>query len=621
MFQRNFIFGTAAPDVGECTGNRCDGRMPDAQAEENIAVTASDLYCPDKGYGFVTEENRKKQENLQLPELNSGFDTLYWYRDANLSEIREDEKGCFLDSESRVRSLEAEAGEAFPGERGRIPLVFKADVPKQGNYKVTVTIRAEEPIGEILIFAGGRRLGFLGKLPEFLPGEVFFARSMTVNVCDIVPRGRTDCFENKTINISIVADRPRISGIRIEEISCPNVYIAGDSTVTDQSAEYPYTPGTCYSGWGQMLSAFLDERLAVSNHSHSGLTTDSFRSEGHYGNVMRFIRPGDFYFMQFGHNDQKLQELKAEEGYRRNLLRYIKECRDASVHPVIVTPLARNSWKGNDGTYNDFLAEYAAACLEVGEQEGVPVLDLHGRAMEFIRKKGVEAAKAYFHPDDYTHSNDYGAYLFAGMVAEEIVRVCKIHSEPAYGFLAECVTKGFGSWEPPEKIVMPKKPKIYENMRNPDEGALLLSEIENTDEPADRAAVLDMLIKTARFFPTNVYNDMFTDVVGHEWYAGTVECAYQNGMIEENLVEDGCFFPESKVTLEEFLVFAVNAYRSRKTLAEESACAYDDRCRGFAQSYVRAACAIGLLACDGSEDLSRNISVGEAVEMCRRMRI
>lgn len=608
MFQRNFVFGSAA-------------------------VTASDLYCPDKGYGFVTEENRREQESLQLPELNSGFDTLYWYRDVKLSEIREDENGCFLDSEGRVRSLEAEAGETFPGERGRIPLIFKADVPKQGNYKVTVAIRTEEPIGKILIFTGCRRLGYhggdLGCFPggdagvsswESLAGNIF-TRSMVVNVCDIVPRGRTDGFENRSINIAIVADRPRISSIRIEEISCPTLYIAGDSTVTDQSAEYPYTPGTCYSGWGQMLPVFLDERIAVSNHSHSGLTTDSFRSEGHYGIVRRFIRPGDFYFMQFGHNDQKLQELKAEEGYRENLLRYIRECRDAGVHPVIVTPLARNTWKGNDGTYNDLLAEYAAACLKVGEQEGVPVLDLHGRAMEFIRRKGLEAAKLYFHPDDYTHSNDYGAYLFAGMVAEEILKVCKDHSRASYRFLAECVTGGLGSWEPPEKIVMPRKPKIYENMKNPEEGAPLLSEVKNPDVPANRAAVLDMLIKTARFFPTNVYNDMFTDVVGHEWYAGAVECAYQNGMIEESLVEEGHFFPEREVTLEEFLVFAVNAYKSRKMLPAESPCAYDDKCRAFSRSFVRGACAIGLIDRDGSEELSRVISVGEAVELCRRMRI
>lgn len=586
MYQKYFVFG---------------GGRPDGDAGKSIAVAATDRYRPDRGYGFVTEADRREQESLQPPELNSGFDTLYWYRDTELSVIREDAQGCFLDAEGR----------------GRIPLVFRADVPKPGNYRVTVGIHSAESIGKALIFVGCRRLGFLGEIPA---GDSF-VRSMTVNVCDIVPRGRTESFENRAINIALLADRPSISSICIEEISCPVLYLAGDSTVTDQSGEYPYTPGTCYSGWGQMLPAFLDGRAAVSNHAHSGLTTDSFRSEGHYEIVRRFIRPGDYFLMQFGHNDQKLQELKAEEGYRRNLLRYIGECRAAGAYPLIVTPLARNTWKGNSGAYNDLLAEYAAVCLQVGAQEGVPVLDLHGRAVEFIRGRGLEASKPYFHPDDYTHSNDYGAYLFAGMVAEEIRRVCGEHCEPAYRFLAESVTGGFGPWEPPEKIEMPVKPKEYEHMSNPQEGPQLFAEPENPQAPVDRAAALDMLIKTARFFPTNVYNDMFRDVVGHEWYAGAVECAYQNGMIEEALVADGCFCPEKPITLEEFLVFAVNAYNSRKTLPAESPCVYDDSCGEASRRFVRAACALGLLDREGGEDLGHVLSVGEAVELCRRMGI
>ncbi len=70
--------------------------------------------------------------------------------------------------------------------------------------------------------------------------------------------------------------------------------------------------------------------------------------------------------IQFAHNDQKLDELKAQEGYRRNLLRYISECRGMGAFPVLVTPIARNTWKGNDGTYNDLLEEYAAVCVSVG---------------------------------------------------------------------------------------------------------------------------------------------------------------------------------------------------------------------------------------------------------------
>ena len=59
---------------------------------------------------------------------------------------------------------------------------------------------------------------------------------------------------------------------------------------------------------------------------------------------------------------------------------------------MLVTSIARNTWKGNDGTYNDLLAEYADVCLKVGEQEDVPVVDLHGRRMEFIVKTGLEAS-------------------------------------------------------------------------------------------------------------------------------------------------------------------------------------------------------------------------------------
>lgn len=607
MFHRKFLFGQDSGEAG-ATG-----------------VTAGDNYSPGKGYGFVTEKDRREQERLQIPELNAAFDTVYWYRDADLSYIEEDREGCFLDSGREIGCLEERAGEAFEGERRRIPLVFKLDVPKQGNYKVTVVIRTAEPMKDVLIFAGRRHLGFRGDIcgENAGVGHVF-RHTMVVNVCDIVPRGYTTCFEDKTLDVTVAADKPRISELIVEEISCPTLYIAGDSTVTDQSADYPYAPGTSYCGWGQMISGYLDGRTAVSNHAHSGLTTASFREEGHNAVVERYEKPGDFCIYQFGHNDQKLDALKARGGYRENLLRYIGGCREKGVYPLLVTPIARNTWKGNDGAYNDLLAEYADACVEIGAQEDVPVIDLHKRSMDFIVEKGLEAAKSYFFPGDYTHSNDYGAYFMAGLVARELAEVCGGRKEPEYRFLADCVTEGFGAWEPAEHIVPPKKPEIFENVENPQEGAALLSEVDNLAEPADRVAVLDMIIKTARFFPTNVYNDMFTDVVGHEWYAGTVECAYQNGIIDQGLVEGQQFHPLQPVTLEEFLVFAVNGYKSRKTIpapAWENPCAYDGKCRDFAQPYVRAACHLGLAAPDGSAQLDKVLTRGEAVELCRKMNI
>ena len=271
MFRRNFLFGK---DGG--TANLID-------------VGSEDLYQPGKGYGFVTEKNRREQKLLQIRELNSSFDTMYWYQNEQLSFLKEDENGCYLDSAEEVAALERQSGEPMSGSPRRIPLIFKVDVPRQGNYRITLTIRSEEEMGEILIFTGRRRLAFHG----------------TVG--------------------AVLADRPRIGALTVEEVNGPTVYLAGDSTVTDQPGDYPYYPGTCYCGWGQMLPAYFDTRVAVSNHSHSGLTTDSFRKEGHYAVISQYSKPGDYVFFQFGHNDQKLPGLQAKGGYRANLHTHCKK--------------------------------------------------------------------------------------------------------------------------------------------------------------------------------------------------------------------------------------------------------------------------------------------------------
>lgn len=599
MFRRNFLFGT------------------DSATANVIGVTNQDLYKPGKGYGFVTEQNRREQELLKISELNAGFETVYWYQDEDLTYIENDLDGCFVDSDGIIRTLEERTGEKTEGEHRRIPLSFKLEVPRQGNYKVAITIRAEQEMKEVFIFTGRRRLGYKGAIPA---GSVL-KHTLVVNVCDIVPRGRERIYTDKTLDITIVADRPRISELSVMEVQCPTVYIAGDSTVTDQSADYPYAPGTSYSGWGQMITAYFKEGIAVSNHSHSGLTTDSFRKEGHYAVIDQYSKPRDFFFFQFGHNDQKLEDLKARGGYQTNLARYISECRDKGAYPVLVTPVARNSWKGNNGGYNDLLEEYALSCHEIGQLTETPVVDLHKVSMEFIIGKGLEDAKSYFYPNDFTHNNDYGAYLMAGFVAGEIVRVCAEHSNPGYRYLAKCVTEGFGSWPVPDRICLPDKPAMFQNLRSPNEQEELLADVEELDSPADRVSVLDMIIRTAKFFPTNVYNDMYSDILGHEWYAGIVECAYQNGMIHPALTQDGLFHPKQHVTREEFLVLAMNGYQSRRNLPAELPCVYDQSCHEYARKFVRAAVSIGLLPSDAGADLDQVISRGEAVKMCRAMHL
>ncbi|MBP3544560.1 MAG: rhamnogalacturonan acetylesterase, partial [Lachnospiraceae bacterium] len=397
MYQTTIAFTNAT------TGNASVGIMSTA----NLMADASSLYSEEKGYGFVIERNRNEQELLQLPELNSAFSTWYWDNGKELTVLKDTDAGATISDSSAY-------------EPAVLPLSFKLKLPHQGNYQLTLTVTAgEKGCDNLTVFTGRRHLAVRN---VSLQAKEVRTLTFTVNVCDIIPRGKEEAYTDTTLDITLFGSQVALTALTVEEVDVHTIYIAGDSTVTDQSGAYPYDAGCCYSGWGQMLSAYLKPGIAVSNHAHSGLTTESFRSEGHYDIVKRFIKKGDYYLMQFAHNDQKLPHLDAAGGYRARLIAYVEEIRSVGGIPVIVTPLARNTWKG-DGTYNDLLVNYAAECIRVGKEYDVPVIDLHKFSMDFVLKEGLDSAKRYYYPKDYTHTNDYGAYLMAECIASGLAQI------------------------------------------------------------------------------------------------------------------------------------------------------------------------------------------------------
>lgn len=542
-----------------------------------ISLTSKDLYNDQKGYGFVTDTNQLQLMSLQLPELNSGFEPYYWLKGQSILQL--------IDTPAGVSLLNGSS----------LPLIFKASVPKQGNYHIRITIRAiDKPLHDVMIFTGCRRL--LAR-QEIIKEDESYILEATVNICDIIPRGKTTAHQNTSFNLAILADSPVISELSIQEADCPTIFIAGDSTLTDQNCAYPYNPGASYSGWAQMLPYYLQKGIAVSNHAHSGLTTESFRSEGHYDILKANCKPGDYFLMQFGHNDQKLPHLSATGGYAEKVREYINEMRALDLYPVLVTPLARNTWKG-DGSYNDLLKDYADIIKAIGAEMDVPVLDLHDLSMAFVIKEGVSSASRYFYPKDYTHSNDYGAFLMAGYIMrcclekklfveyikpdfQAFVKVHKQDSSPVcYPY----------EWIPPQEITLPKPPADYadtaaaiytSNFTDIEDcegktsiitlGKLgVLSNSEEHFRPKDiirRIELLDWIIKAVRFVPTNVYNDKYPDVIGHEWYAGVVEVVIQNEIVNDALTADGKFHPMDEVTAEQLVSFCMVSYRCRKVIS------------------------------------------------------
>lgn len=85
-----------------------------------------------------------------------------------------------------------------------------------------------------------------------------------------------------------------------------NIYLAGDSTVKDYSANGIYNGGkTLDSGsWGEYLQNFFDEKLVtVNNYAQGGRSSRSFINEGKLDTIIGQIKSGDYLLIQFGHND------------------------------------------------------------------------------------------------------------------------------------------------------------------------------------------------------------------------------------------------------------------------------------------------------------------------------
>jgi lysophospholipase L1-like esterase len=210
---------------------------------------------------------------------------------------------------------------------------------------------------------------------------------------------------------------PRVAALEIAPAAVPVVYLAGDSTVTDQ----PYEPG---ASWGQMLPRFLPG-VAVANHAESGETLKSFITELRLAKVLSQIKPGDYLFIQFGHNDEKKSwpqtYVAAHTTYEAYLRAFIAEARLRGATPVLVTPLQRRVFDAA-GKIRNTHGDYPQAVRDVAAAEKVPLIDLSRLSATFYEALGPAKSPVAFSAGgkDITHTDNYGAYELAQCVVQGI---------------------------------------------------------------------------------------------------------------------------------------------------------------------------------------------------------
>ncbi len=207
------------------------------------------------------------------------------------------------------------------------------------------------------------------------------------------------------------------------------IFLAGDSTMSIKDPKaFPET------GWGMPFVYFWDSTVTVVNKAKNGRSTKTFISEGLWQSIIDEAERGDFILIQFGHNDEvpTKKSYTTEDEFRNNLIKYVRESRNKTTIPVLLTPVARRKFDSTGhiaGTHE----LYSKIVRDVAKAENVPLIDLDKESQQLYQQMGVEYSKLLFlqlkpgeHPnypegkDDNTHFNELGARLVAQIVLKEI---------------------------------------------------------------------------------------------------------------------------------------------------------------------------------------------------------
>ncbi len=229
------------------------------------------------------------------------------------------------------------------------------------------------------------------------------------------------------------------------------IFMIGDSTMANKDIR----GGKMERGWGMMLQNFFTEDIIIDNHALNGRSSKSFITEGHWQKVIDKIKPGDYVFIQFGHNDEKDDpERHTDPGttFDDNLRKFVKEARMKGGIPVLFNSVVRriftnsktavadddirsNSSVGlaEGDTLVDTHGDYLLSPRNVARELKVPFVDANKITHDLEQSLGPDKSKKlhmWYLPketpslpkgrQDNTHYNVYGAYIVAGLLADAV---------------------------------------------------------------------------------------------------------------------------------------------------------------------------------------------------------
>lgn len=312
------------------------------------------------------------------------------------------------------------------------------------NYKVTVQFTALEGQESGKVNIGFDRVTDDQIVPNVVKGQ----NDRSGLLGEPVKEGQT---ETREFNVAATRDEiilhfsgeGKLLSVKLEEITPEQnpkrcIYTIGDSLV--QTYTDKYLPQT---GWGQTLQLYFNDNVECRNYAIGGRSTGNFMRQGRLNEVLTLITPGDYVFIEFGHNDASKgneDRYVSIEDYKKNLAEeYIKPIRQRGGIPVLVTLVNRNDYNAGTGVFNVSFAQYVEAMKQVSTETSTTLIDMNKITVEAftnINKNygtGATDTLIYNHAmagtylgeyvkgvEDNTHLGIYGARLVAKLMATEI---------------------------------------------------------------------------------------------------------------------------------------------------------------------------------------------------------
>jgi lysophospholipase L1-like esterase len=361
-------------------------------AEEAAPVALQFVF----GAGKVTEGYQQVlPTSVYSPEAGFGF-----------------EPKATLESEDNA-STDSDTGRPPPGEPSAY---FSVAVP-EGNYKVTVVAGDPKSEAVLTVKSETRRL-MIDHVK--VPAGKFGTFSFVANVHrpkfaggSVSLKGTRESVEkawnwDDKLTLEFSDSHPAVYSVRVEKVDVPTIFVMGDSTVTDQFKEP-------WNSWGQMFPRWFKPDIAVANFSESGESLKSVIGEHRFEKVFSQMRPGDYLFVQFGHNDQKDTAKDAVDVFKKNLGKMVDDAKAHGGTVVLVTPMERLA-----GVNANTLKEYPDAIRAVAGEKQVALVELHDTTQVMYKAMGTEIKKAF---QDGTHNNNFGSYETSQCVVKCIQEV------------------------------------------------------------------------------------------------------------------------------------------------------------------------------------------------------